>query len=45
MCRTLERGLGCALIKSTLSSGNPGRVGNWGGGGEENTGAMGDKGD
>ncbi len=23
-----ERGLGCALIKSTLGSGNPGRVGN-----------------
>jgi hypothetical protein len=28
VCRTLERGLGCALIKSTLGSGNPGRVGN-----------------
>ncbi len=23
-----ERGLGCALIKSTLGSGNPGRAGN-----------------
>jgi hypothetical protein len=43
MCRTLGRGLGCALIKSTLGSGNPGRVGNLGGG--ENKGAMGDKGD
>jgi hypothetical protein len=30
-----ERGLGCALIKSTLGSGNPGRVGNLGGGGEQ----------
>ncbi len=26
-----ERGLGCALIKSTLGSGNPGRFGNLGG--------------
>jgi hypothetical protein len=38
-----ERGLGCALIKGTLGSGNPGRVGNLEGG--ENKGAMGDKGD
>ncbi len=27
----LERGLGCALIKSTLGSGNPGGLGIWGG--------------
>ncbi len=31
MCRTLERGLGCALIKSTLGPGNPGGLGSWGG--------------
>jgi hypothetical protein len=44
LCRILERGLGCALIESTLGSGNPGRAGNLGGG-RGNKGAMGDKGD
>jgi hypothetical protein len=39
----LERGLRCALIKSTLGPGKPRRVGNLGGG--EYEGAMGDKGD
>ncbi len=43
VCCMLEEGLGCALIKSTLSPGNPGGLGIRGGGGYK--GAMGDKGD
>ncbi len=31
MCRTLGKGFGMRLIKSTLSSGNPGGLGIWGG--------------
>ncbi len=37
VCRILERGLGCALIKSTLGPGKPRRVGIWGGEGYKGT--------
>jgi hypothetical protein len=44
LCRILGRGLGCALIRSTLDSGNPGRVGNLGGEGtREQWGTKGDQ--